>query len=63
MCVSDDKVDIVVVVGIVCVRDPVIGLCVYACGKVEPYWDVDKLLEVQVFYDSDDVKVFTSGFL
>ena len=46
MCVSDNKIDIVVVVGIVCVGDPVVSLCVYAGGKVEPYWGVDELLEV-----------------
>ena len=46
MCVSDNKIDIVVVVLVACVRNPVVCLCVYACGKVEPYWGVDELLEV-----------------
>jgi len=49
VCISDDKVDVVVVVRVARVRDPVVRLCVYACGKVEPYWNVDELLEVQMF--------------
>jgi hypothetical protein len=49
VCVSNNKVDVVIVVGVVCVGDSVIGLCVYACGEVEAYWDVDELLEVEMF--------------
>ena len=46
MSVPDDKVDVVVVVGIVDIRDPVVSLCVYAGGEVEPYRGVDELFEV-----------------
>ena len=46
VCVSNDKVDVVIVVGVVCVGNSVIGLCVYACGKVETYRNVDELFEV-----------------
>jgi hypothetical protein len=49
MCVSDNEVDIVVVILIACVRDPVIRLCMYACGEVKSYWCVDELFEVEMF--------------
>lgn len=60
--VPDYKVD-VVVVRVICVRDSVIGLCVYACGKVEADGYVDELFDVEVFYDGSDVEIFACGFL
>ena len=46
MCVSDNKIDVVVVARIVDIGDSVISLCVYAGGEMEPYWGVDELFEV-----------------
>ena len=58
VCVSNYKVD-VVVIGIVCVGDSVIGLCVYSCGEMKSNWDVDGLFDVNVFENSGDVEVVT----
>ena len=48
MSVPNNEVD-VVVVGVVGIRNSVVGLRVYACGEVKSYWCVDELLEVEMF--------------
>ena len=46
MSVPNNEINVVVVVGVVDIRDSVISLCVYAGGEMEPYWGVDELFEV-----------------
>ena len=62
ICVSNHKID-VVLFGVVCVGDPVIGLCMYSCGVVESERDVDELFDVYVFDDCGDVEVITGWLL
>ena len=58
VCVSNNKID-VVVIWVVCIRDSMIGLCVYTCGEMETNRDIDELFDVVVFDDGRDVKVVT----
>ena len=62
MCVSNYKID-VVVVWVVYIRDSVIGLCVYTCGEMETDGDIDELFDVVVFNDGRDVEVVAGWFL
>jgi hypothetical protein len=62
VCVSYYKVD-VVIVRVVCVRNSVVGLCVDSCSEVEAYRCVDKLFDVDVFYNGGYVEVVASWFL
>ena len=56
VCISNYEVD-VVAVGIVCVGDSMIGLCVYSCSEMEADRNVDELFDVDMFDDGSDVEV------
>ena len=63
MCVSDNKIDVVVIC-VSGIRDSVICLRMYACGEVESNGQVDwRLGKVTVFNYGCDVEVVTSCFL